>query len=69
MKALQRLNTIYFLIGYLGFLTTWILDLIQLIVRPKGLAAWNGAAKGAMRLLSPHYCFARGVYDVQATYG
>lgn len=24
MKALQRLNTAYFLIGYLGFLVTWV---------------------------------------------
>jgi hypothetical protein len=24
MKALQRLNTLYFLTGYLGFVTMWV---------------------------------------------
>lgn len=34
MKALQRLNTAYFLIGYLGFLATWIMDLIDAVIHP-----------------------------------
>ena len=28
MKALQRLNTLFFLVGYLGFVAVWITDLI-----------------------------------------
>jgi hypothetical protein len=28
MKALQRLNQLFFVTGYLGFLTTWIFDLL-----------------------------------------
>lgn len=28
MRALQRLNSLYFMSGYLGFLSTWIMDLI-----------------------------------------
>lgn len=31
--ALQVLNTIFFLTGYLGFLATWIMDTIQSFVR------------------------------------
>ncbi len=69
MRALQRLNTLYFLTGYLGFVATWVMDLILLLARPAGLAAWNDGVKGVLRTASPHYCFARGVYDVQATYG
>ncbi|KXZ53111.1 hypothetical protein GPECTOR_7g1001 [Gonium pectorale] len=69
MRALQRLNTAYFLSGYLGFLVTWVADLIALLIpRPAGLRAWNDAAKAALRTASPHYCFAKGMYDVQATY-
>ena len=33
MKALQRLNTIFFLIGYLGFVASWIMDLILLFTQ------------------------------------
>ncbi len=69
MKALQRLNTLYFLIGYLGFLTTWVMDLIASIMHPQHLMDISSAVKRLLRLLSPHYCFARGVYDVQQTYG
>ncbi|KAG2483446.1 hypothetical protein HYH03_017700 [Edaphochlamys debaryana] len=71
MRALQRLNTAYFLTGYLGFVVTWIIDLIMLIVPPSALGrlgtihAWT---KALLRTFSPHYCFAKGVYDVGATY-
>ena len=45
------------------------MDLIQLLVpHPGGVAAWNGWLKAGLRTASPHYCFARGVYDVQATF-
>ncbi|GFR40553.1 hypothetical protein Agub_g1128 [Astrephomene gubernaculifera] len=69
MRALQRLNTAYFLTGYLGFVATWVADLILMIVpQPGRLAAWNSSVKWALRTASPHYCFARGMYDVQNTY-
>ena len=67
MKALQRLNTLYFLVGYLGFIATWVCDLIASLLHPAGLATINDQLKGLLGLVSPHYCFARGVYDVQNT--
>lgn len=67
MKALQRLNTIYFLTGYLGFLTTWILSLIATILGKPTLGAAAGRTKAVLRLLSPHYCFAQGLYDISNT--
>lgn len=67
MKALQRLNTAYFLTGYLGFLTTWVLGLIARIMGRPGLATAAARAKGLLRLLSPHYCFAQGLYDISNT--
>lgn len=30
MRALQRLNSIFFMTGYLGFLSTWIMDVITM---------------------------------------
>eukprot|EP00955_Chlamydomonas_euryale_P102918 365452-Chlamydomonas_euryale.AAC.24 len=45
MRAQQRLNTAYFVVGYLGFLTTWIFDLIVLLLNPPHLAWLNNAAK------------------------
>lgn len=30
MSALQRLSSLYFLVGYLGFLSTWLLDLLYM---------------------------------------
>lgn len=69
MRALQRLNTTYFLTGYLGFVATWMCDLILMFVpQAASLAQWNRVVKAMLRTASPHYCFARGMYDVQATY-
>lgn len=67
MKALQRLNTVYFLTGYLGFLTTWILGLIATIMGKPSLGAAADRTKAVLRLLSPHYCFAQGLYDISNT--
>jgi hypothetical protein len=66
MKALQRLNTFYFLLGYLGFLTTWILDTISSFVHSASLAAWNSGLQRGLRALSPHYCLARGLFEARA---
>ncbi|WIA08739.1 hypothetical protein OEZ85_008162 [Tetradesmus obliquus] len=68
MKALQRLNTAYFLSGYLGFTTTWLLGLIARILGKQALAAATAQLKGLLRWLSPHYCFAQGLYDITSTY-
>jgi hypothetical protein len=67
MKALQRLNTVYFLTGYLGFLTTWILSLIATIMGRPALATAANRTKAVLRVLSPHYCFAQGLYDISNT--
>lgn len=67
MKALQRLNTVYFLTGYLGFLTTWILSLIATILGRPALGTAADRTKAVLRVLSPHYCFAQGLYDISNT--
>jgi len=67
MKALQRLNTAYFLTGYLGFVTTWVLSLIAMILSRPSLGAAADRTKAVLQLLSPHYCFAQGLYDISNT--
>lgn len=67
MKALQRLNTAYFLTGYLGFVTTWVLSLISMILSRPSLGAAADRTKAVLQLLSPHYCFAQGLYDISNT--
>jgi hypothetical protein len=68
MKALQRLNTAYFLSGYLGFTATWLLGLIARIMGKQALAQATAQLKGLLRCVSPHYCFAQGLYDITSTY-
>lgn len=68
MKALQRLNTLYFLVGYLGFLITWILDLINALLHPAHVGSISAAVQAVLRTVSPHFCFAKAVFDVQQTY-
>jgi hypothetical protein len=51
MVALQRLNTTYFLVGYLGFVATWICDLILVFTQPPRLKAANTAIKVCGSLL------------------
>ncbi|KAF8072728.1 Abca17 [Scenedesmus sp. PABB004] len=47
MRALQRLNTAYFLPGYLGFTATWVLGLVARVLGRPGLAAAAARARAA----------------------
>lgn len=58
------LNTFYFLVGYLGFLSTWIMDTIFTFVRNPTLEWYNGVTSHCLRALSPHFVLARGLYDI-----
>ncbi len=61
---MQVLNTFYFLVGYLGFLSTWIMDTIFLFVRNATLDWYNRVTSHALRAASPHFVLARGLYDI-----
>ena len=63
-NSLQVLNTFYFLVGYLGFLSTWIMDTIFTFVRNPTLDWYNGVTSHTLRALSPHFVLARGLYDI-----
>lgn len=65
--ALQRLNSLYFVIGYLGFLTTWIFDLVILFMHPPRLVSINSVIKRILLATSPHYAFATGMSAVAQT--
>ncbi len=60
----QVLNTFYFLVGYLGFLATWIMDTIFLFVRNATLDWYNRVTSHCLRAASPHFVLARGLYDI-----
>lgn len=68
MRALQVLNTFFFMTGYLGFLSTWIMDTIGSIVKNATLEWWNSTIKGGLMIASPHFVLARGIYDISQTY-
>ncbi len=68
MAALQRLNTIYFLVGYLGFLATWLLDILYMFQHWSQVRALAIALKAGLQVFSPHYCLARGLYNIGACY-
>eukprot|EP00798_Chlamydomonas_sp_ICE-L_P031757 gene31757-6955_t len=68
MIALQRLSTSFFLLSFLGFLATWIAEIICFLLRPPRLEAINHAVKSLLRTVSPHFCLARAVFDVTQTY-
>lgn len=68
MKAFQRLNSFYFLLGYLGFVGTWIVDLIVLFIHKSSLQWWGNFTKTTLRIISPHFCLLRGIYQVSQTY-
>lgn len=68
MKALQRLNTAYFMVGYLGFTTTWVLSLIARVLDKPELGTAADRMKALLRLLSPQYTFGQGLYDITNTY-
>jgi len=59
MLALQRINSYTFLVGYLGFLATWILDTVYSLLHRTGVKATDDAIKTSLRALSPHYTLAR----------
>lgn len=59
MKALQRINSYSFLVGYLGFLATWIMDTIYSLLHRPGVKATDDAIKRVLRAVSPHYALAR----------
>lgn len=68
MAALQRLNTIYFLVGYLGFLATWLLDVLYMFQHWSEVQALATALKAGLQATSPHYCLARGLYNIGSCY-
>lgn len=59
MKAMQRINTVTFLVGFLGFLTMWIFELVTLAFpfgRPVKIFK---IASTTLSALCPHYNLAR----------
>ncbi|GAB4821282.1 hypothetical protein N2152v2_008328 [Parachlorella kessleri] len=63
MRALQRLNSIFFMTGYLGFLSTWIMDIIVMFLHTRNVERVNRVLKRVLQLASPHYCMGRGIYE------
>ena len=59
MKALQRINSYSFLLGYLGFLASWILDTIFSLLHRSAVKAVDDGLKSVLIVLSPHYNLAR----------
>ena len=68
VKALGRLNIAYFLVGFLGFLTTWILDMIYMFLHREGVLRPNQFIKGLFSTCAPHYLLSRCLYDISQTY-
>ena len=66
MRALQRLNSIFFMTGYLGFLSTWIMDIIVMFLHTQNVERVNKILKRVLQLGSPHYCMGRGIYEASA---
>ena len=59
MKALQWINSLLLLSGYLGFLATWILDQLYVVTHKAGLATANRITQRVLRTLFPHFNLAR----------
>jgi ABC-type multidrug transport system ATPase subunit len=68
ISALQKLSSFYFSTGFLGFLTTWILDLVVTILQPPGADTVAHVLHIVLSWFSPHYCLAKGVFDIAQTY-
>eukprot|EP00887_Chlorella_sp_A99_P005937 scaffold29.g5937.t1 len=68
MKAMQRITTLYFCTGFLGFLSTWMLDLIYRFLHQPSVHRTSLILKGILQLLSPHFCLCQGLYEDMATY-
>ena len=59
MKALQWINSLLLLSGYLGFLATWILDQLYVVTHKPGLRTANRITQRVLRTLFPHFNLAR----------
>ena len=59
MVALQRINSYSFLLGYLGFLASWILDTVYSLMHKVAVKTANDSLKSVVMVLSPHYNLAR----------
>jgi len=59
MRALQWINSLLLLSGYLGFLATWILDVIYLFTQKSGVRLANNITRRVLRLFFPHFNLAR----------
>jgi len=68
ISALQKLSSFYFSTGFLGFLTTWILDLVVTVLQPPGADTVAHVLHIVLSWFSPHYCLAKGVFDIAQTY-
>jgi hypothetical protein len=59
MKAFQRINTVTFLVGFLGFLSVWILELVtQAFPLPSARRVFR-ISSTTLRIISPHFNLAR----------
>lgn len=67
MAALLRINTATFLVGFLGFLSAYILELVSRF-KPGAKQAAR-ATKLVLRAVSPHFALARGTYEVSGRLG
>lgn len=68
INALQKLSSFYFSTGFLGFLTTWILNLVVTVLQPPGADTAAHVLHSVLSWFSPHYCLAKGVFDIAQTY-
>lgn len=59
MKALQWINSLLLLSGYIGFLATWILDIIYTLNHKSGIHLANLITQRVLRVLFPHFNLAR----------
>ena len=59
MVALQRINSYSFLLGYLGFLASWILDTVYSLLHKAAVKTANDSLKSVVMVLSPHSNLAR----------
>ncbi len=59
MKALQWINSLLLLSGYIGFLATWILDIVYLLTSKSGVKLANKITQRVLRVVFPHFNLAR----------
>ena len=59
MKALQWINSLLLLSGYIGFLATWILDIVYLLTSKSGVHLANKITQQVLRVVFPHFNLAR----------